>query len=544
MTLQATKRSTVLATRWLIAVAMLCLTLNACGSAKDDSAPADAVQPDPFDLITEVTTASIQAERERLLAVVESSVAAGPFSPTADSLSTHQIPTWYEDAKFGVLIRWGPYAVPARWGHDYPRLMYKSFDPAWDYHKEHWGEVKNFGYKDFIPKFTATQFDPPKLMKLLADSGARFVVGMAEHFDGFAMYDSSLTPWNAAGMGPQRDVLSQLKTAADSFDMRFGIASQRALNWSAYEYGRQQKSDVLDPDFTALYGPAQPLGTNVDKPFGDDWLARMAELIEKLEPDLVWLGEGAGNPGLAAHLSRLAAHYFNQAGDDGVLLSCHPQTNMSPGCMPNIQRPLVRELEPAVWQADTAVSFLWWGFTELEVNAYKNANRCIDDLVDTISKNGIYLLGIGPDADGNVPDPERMVLEELGSWMDVNWHAVYDSRPWKVFGEGPTQPPDAAGLPPGSAEEVMPQLTANDMRFTLKGDTLYVFIMAWPEQDTISIQSLGESAGLASGAVKSATMLGDGAPLAWSRNADALTVELPASPPCDHAVVLAIEGLH
>ena len=255
------------------------------------------------------------------------------FQPTWDSLATYTAPEWYADGKFGIFIHWGVYAVPAFANEWYPRNMYIQGSAEFEHHVATYGPHTEFGYKDFIPLFGAEQFDPAAWAELFRRAGARFVVPVAEHHDGFAMYDCSTSRWTSVHMGPKRDIVGELAQAVRREGMVFGLSSHRAEHWWFMNGGRAFPSDVQDPANEDFYGPAhqQPDcdGTQQntpeldsqpfpDKAFLDDWLARTCELVDKYQPQLVWFDWWIEQPAFAPYLQRFAAYYYNRAAEWGL----------------------------------------------------------------------------------------------------------------------------------------------------------------------------------------------------------------------------------
>jgi Alpha-L-fucosidase len=266
-------------------------------------------------------TSMINGRRDR---TVEDVISSGPFEGTWESLQSYSAPEWYEDCKFGIFIHWGPYAVPAFENEWYSRHMYVKGSNAYNHHLETYGPQTTFGYKDFIPQFTATRFDPDAWASLFKEAGAKYVVPVAEHHDGFAMYDCSFTRWNSVKMGPQRDVLGELAAAVRREGLVFGASYHRAEHWWFFNGGRDIASDVQDPRYDDFYGPAQPgvfygaaqpaPATNPpDEAFLDDWLARLVELVDRYEPQLVYFDWWIEQPAFRPYLSRFAAYYYNRA---------------------------------------------------------------------------------------------------------------------------------------------------------------------------------------------------------------------------------------
>ena len=460
----------------------------------------------------------------------------GPFQDNWESLSVYQVPPWYVDGKFGIFIHWGLYSVPAFGNEWYPRNMYIEGSKEYDHHIETYGSQAEFGYRDFIPQFRAENYDPDAWAQLFRLAGARFVVPVAEHHDGFAMYDTSLSEWNAARMGPGRDLIGELAEAVRKQWMVFGLSSHRAEHWWFMDGGMQFASDVRDGRYAGLYGPAQPRDTQPNEEFLDDWLARNCELIDKYEPQLFWFDWWIEQPAFVPYVKRFAAYYYNRAAqwNRGVAINYKNETFPRQAAVFDVERGQLTDISPQFWQTDTAISRNSWGYVREQ--DYKTAGSIIGDLVDIVSKNGALLLNIGPRADGSIPEPEETILMDIGRWLTHNGEAVYDTRPWKVYGEGPTQ------VGQGSFTDTKRQgFTSRDMRFTTRGEVLYATLLSWPESGEATIQSLASGLTLYSGGIARVEMLGSQEPLKWSRTTRGLKVKLPHVKPCDHAWVLRIQ---
>jgi len=459
----------------------------------------------------------------------------GPFRPTWESLSTYQVPQWYLDAKFGIFIHWGVYSVPAFGNVWYPRNMYQPGSREFEHHVATYGEQSRFGYKDFIPMFKAEKFDPDHWAGLFREAGARFVVPVAEHHDGFAMYDCGLSAWNAARMGPKRDIIGELAEAVRQQWLVFGLSTHRAEHWWFFDEGMGFDSDVRDPRHAGLYGPAQRRDTQPNDAFLEDWLARTCELVDKYRPQLVWFDWWIEQPVFEPYLRQFAAYYYNQGTqwNRGVAINYKNRAFPEPTAVFDIERGQLTDIRARFWQTDTAISKNSWGYVQEQ--DYKTAGAIIGDLVDIASKNGALLLNIGPRADGTIPEPEEEILLEVGRWLTLNGEAIYDTRPWKACGEGPTQ------VSAGSFTDTQRQaFTSQDIRFTTRGDVLYAIFLAWPANGEVTIQSLSSNLRLYAGDIGAVELLGAEEPLKWSRTARGLRVKLPAQKPCEHAHVLRI----
>ncbi|MFO7169786.1 MAG: alpha-L-fucosidase [Chloroflexota bacterium] len=457
----------------------------------------------------------------------------GPFTPDWESLKGYRVPDWYQDGKFGIFIHWGVYSVPAFGNEWYPRNMYLIGTPEYEHHIATYGPHTEFGYKDFIPQLTAANYDPAAWARLFKEAGARFVVPVAEHHDGFAMYDTALSEWCAAKMGPKRDVLGELAAAVRAEGLVFGVSNHRIEHWWFFSGGRQFPSDVQDPRYAGLYGPARQSHERLSREFMDDWLARLVELIDKYQPQLIWFDWWIEQKALEPYLKRFAAYYYNRGYEwgKGVAIN-HKFEAFPPGtAVFDIERGQLASIPPFFWQNDTSVSKNSWGY--IHDHDYKTATDLIGDLVDVVSKNGALLLNIGPRPDGTIPEPEQELLREIGRWLAVNGEAIYGTRPWVVFGEGPTEVAEGE-----FTDTKRSAFTNRDFRFTTKGDTLYAICLARPDRQ-VTIRSLGSSSPAGAGRIRAISLLGGGA-LEWSQDESGLTITLPDELPGAHAFTFKI----
>jgi len=472
-------------------------------------------------------------------------IADGPFAASWDSLEQYQPPAWYVDGKFGIFIHWGVYAVPAFGNEWYPRNMYLPGAPAYEHHRATYGPQDQFGYKDFIPHFRAERYDPAAWASLFAQAGARFVVPVAEHHDGFQMYASALSHWNAAEMGPKRDLIGDLADAVRSAGMVFGVSSHRAEHWWFMNGGNTFPSDVQDPAFADFYGPA--VGVNGQRPYEqyydnppdqaylEDWLLRTCELIDKYQPQLFWFDWWIQNMAFKPYLKQLAAYYYNSAAAWGKEVAINNKYDAFPAgsTVFDIERGQESRIRGLFWQNDTSVSKNSWGY--IDNHDYKVANDIIGDLIDVVSKNGALLLNIGPRADGTIPEPEQQMLREIGAWLAVNGEGIYATRPWTTYGEGPTQV--AAGA---FTDTKRTPFTGEDIRFTRKGDTLYAHVLAWPADGSVTIRSLGGNSPHRLARIAHIEMLGSSQPLTWQSDGDCLRVDVRGCVPTGGPFVLKI----
>ncbi|HCS48118.1 MAG TPA: hypothetical protein DIW61_07640 [Candidatus Aminicenantes bacterium] len=468
---------------------------------------------------------------------VDEVAARGPFNPAWESLERAQVPEWYLDAKFGIFIHWGVYSVPAFGSEWYPRQMYKKDTAEYKRHVATYGPQSKFGYKDFIPRFTADNFDAKHWAGLFRKAGARYVVPVAEHHDGFPMYDCSFTDWSAAKVGPKRDIVGELAAAVRGEGLHFGASTHRAEHWWFFDQGMLFDSDVKDPGNLGLYGPArsQELAEKQneppDKAFLDDWLARTAEIVDKYRPELLWFDWWIEQPAFQPYLQKFAAFYYNRGAEwgSGAAINYKLETFPQRAAVLDLERGQLASIRPLFWQTDTAISKNSWGYVQPQ--DYKTVDSIVDDLVDIVSKNGCLLLNIGPRPDGTIPEEEENILLEVGRWLEVNGESIYGTRPWRVFGEGPTRVSEGMFTDTKRAA-----FTGEDIRFTVKGGTLYAIVLAWPENRKLVVRSLAKGAAV----VGSVSLLGYNGRLEGKQTTRGLEVRLPDEKPCDHAFALKI----
>jgi len=515
--------------------------------AQHATSPTASEDPETIDQIWQKASGKYDSTRAALLAQVESVNRQGPFRPDWESLEEFATPEWYRDAKFGIFIHWGVYAVPAFGSEWYPRLMYVEGSPEYQHHIATYGRQDKFGYKDFIPMFKAEHFDPARWADLFKKAGAKYVVPVAEHHDGFALYDSGLSDWTAAKMGPHRDTTGELAKAVRAAGLHFGVSSHRVEHNFFLGPGRTIPSDVNDPAFAALYGPAHhwlmnspgtPLNndfTYVSTAWANDWLARAAELVEKYHPDLVYFDWWIGQASIRENLARFAAFYYNRSlkYDDHLGVVNYKEYAMQEhsGVL-DIERGQLGDMRPLPWQTDTSVSNNSWGY--IKDDTFKSPEFIVHQLIDIVSKNGNLLLNIGPRSDGTIPEEVEKVLLDVGAWLDVNGEAIYGTRPWRLYGEGPTK---VATGPFHDTETA--SYKPEDFRFTAKGDTLYAIGMAWPPSGEAVIHSLAPMAG--NEHVQSVALLGAASPPQFEPRSDGLHVKLAGQPPAKYAYVLRVK---
>ncbi|GHU70537.1 alpha-L-fucosidase [Bacteroidia bacterium] len=458
---------------------------------------------------------------------VASSKGTEVFQSDWDNLAeNYQFPEWFCDAKFGIFIHWGVYAVPAFGNEWYPRNMYRKDSPEYKHHLETYGEHTKFGYKDFIPMFKAEKFDAAEWAALFKASGAKYIVPVAEHHDGFSMYDSDLNEWNSVKMGPKKDIIGLLKAALEKEDLVFGLSTHRAENAWFYNGGMDFPSDVQDTTITLYGGRLKPDNTQTDA-VAREWLTRTYELINKYQPKLIWFDWTVNNATLMPYFNKFMAYYYNNALDwnEQVVV------NTKQGYPTNVQvwdmeRGKSDKMMKFPWQTDTSAGKKSWSYIDGEEN--KTPGQIVHDLVDIVSKNGNLLLNIGPRADGTITEEQTNILLSIGQWLKINGEAIYGTRPWKKFGEGDTR--STAGT--FTDNEAIPY-TAKDIRFTTKGNDFYAIVLNWDDKGTI-IQSLDKKA-IADAKILNVQLLGSDEKIEWQQTDNGLKLSFPQTKPCDYA---------
>lgn len=466
-----------------------------------------------------------------ILKIVDEVIAQGPYKPEWGSLMTSPVPAWFRQRRLGIFIHWGIYSVPAKFNEWYSRNMYIKDSDEYRHHIKTYGPHDQFGYKDFIPMFKAEKFDAKAWMALFSKAGASYVLPVAEHHDGFQMYESCLSRWNAAQMGPKRDVLGELMAAAEEQDIVFCASTHRAEHWFFMSHGREYPSDVKEPmEKGDFYWPAMPERDHFDRfsqpapteEYLNDWLARTAEIILKYRPKLLYFDWWIQHSSFKPYLLKLAAFYYNCGKQWGVdVRICYKHDAMMFGSgIVEVERGSLADAKPYPWQTDTAVARNSWCYTDDLV--YKSSNEIICTLADVVSKGGNLLLNIGPKADGTIAEGDRKILEDLGQWMAVNGEAINGAQCWRFFAEGPTaaaegQFQDKAEVP----------YTPADYRFTVANGAVYAICMKCPTDGEFTVHSLKDPTDFHKpgfqGIIKNVELLGHG-PVAWESDGEALRV--------------------
>ncbi|MBP5151725.1 MAG: alpha-L-fucosidase [Lachnospiraceae bacterium] len=436
--------------------------------------------------------------KSEYLKLIDKTIAAGRYKADWKSLSGRKTPDWYYGGKFGIFIHWGVYSVPGFSNEWYSRNMYQEGTREFEHHVKTYGPQKDFGYKDFIPDFTGSRFDAHRWIETFKKAGARFVVPVLEHHDGFAMYDTDFNRWNAAKMGPKRNVAGELKEECEKQGLKFCASSHRAEHYFFMNMGRTFESDI-DPskEWFDFYAPAhyeEKLGRDMiattdtvdeagpNEEWCEDWLVRTCELIDRYRPGLLYFDWWIQHENFKPWLKKLAAYYYNRAEEWGTEVTIDFKHNAFPlgTATLDVERGSLGDIFPYPWQTDTAIGNRSWGYTK--DNTFKSSYECITTLIDVVSKNGMLLLNIGPRPDGTFTEEETRVLSEIGEWLRINGEGIYETGPYRFYKEGDHQ------IKAGTFAEGEIAYDEGDFRFTYKEGVLYAFQMK-PSKE-IRIKSL------------------------------------------------------
>lgn len=416
-----------------------------------------------------------------LIAGLFGAVLAAPYKANWESLSRHEdAPEWFRDAKLGIYFHWGVYAVPAFGSEWYPRNMFLKGNSVNKHHIETYGDPAEYGYDRFVTQWKTPNFDADQWAKLFRRAGARFAGPVAEHHDGFSLWDSDVTPWNAKDKGPKRDLVGELAKGIRGEGMRYITTFHHARNHYGHFDGMKKDyaKAMADPEVAFLYGQMSP------EKFHDVWLGKLKEVIDQYQPDIIWFDSWLDKIP-ESYRQTFAAYYLNQAAEWNKEVVIVRKQNDLPIDFSVLDHEKSRESKasPRVWMTDDTISTGSWCFTNnLRI---KPTSKVIHALVDTVAKNGVVLLNISPMADGTIPEDQKRVLLELGDWMTVNGEAIYATRPWETFGEGPTVEPAGGFSEHGKFLKL--EYSDKDIRYTQSKDgrIVYAMTLGWPGDEAV-----------------------------------------------------------
>ena len=489
-------------------------------------------------------------------------IADGKFKPTDESLKQYEYPTWFRDAKFGIWSHWGPQAVP-RQGDQYARKMYlgpfyverwtgkpvEKAESDYNYHLKNYGHPSEFGYKDIIPLWKAERWNPEELMKLYKKVGAKYFVSMGTHHDNFFLWNSKIHRWNSVNMGPKKDVVGLWQKAAQKEGLRFGISEHLAASYTWFQSAHSADKtgakagvpyDGNDPRYKDLYhGKADSTDTGwitKNPVWQREWFGMIKELVDMYKPDLLYsdcslpFGNDVGRS--------LIAHYYNDnmVANKGKLEAVYNCKESSKGrFVRDVERGVLDSISEFPWQTDTSIGD-WYYRTGQK---YKTSTEIIQMLVDIVSKNGNLLINVVQTPEGDLEPDVLQILDGIGNWTKDNGEGIYGSRPWKVYGEGPSTTAKQEKGSYGGVKDVR-KYQPTDIRFTTKDGVLYVFCMSTPT-DNILINSLGKLSKYSNKAISSISMLGSAEKIQWKQEANALAINKPTVLPKFKVVTFAIK---
>ena len=494
-------------------------------------------------------------------------IASGPFKPEWDSLDKYQVPDWFRNAKFGIWAHWGPQCQP-EFGDWYGRLMYQDDTDVHKHHLQAYGDPAQVGFKDIINQWKADKWNPDELVALYKKAGAKYFVALANHHDNFDLYSSRYQPeWNSTRIGPQKDLIAGWSKAARENGLRFGVSVHAAHAWTWFEPAQKFDGNLtrldgvgkwwegLDPQ--GLYAQRHPLSKTggeggvwdaqwhwgggaaiPDKAYGEKLFNRTRDLIDSYDPDMVYFDDTVLPLWPVSDIGlRLAAHMYNrsiatkgklEAVVNGKILNEQQRRSM----VWDIERGQSNRIEELPWQTCTCIGSWHYDRRVYDNRAYKSAKTVLHTLIDVVSKNGNLLLSVPVRGDGTIDSQERAIVEEVGRWMAKNGEAIYETRPWAVFGEGPVMeeaaaPMSGAGFNEGKGKP----FSAADIRFTAKGDAVYAFVMGWPQDGKVTIKSLRSATPYLTKRIARVELVSSGRPLAFRQTAEGLQVTMPAGQP-------------
>ncbi|MGA9639408.1 alpha-L-fucosidase [Flavobacterium sp.] len=479
-----------------------------------------------------------------------------------ESLKQHQTPEWFLDAKFGIYCHWGPYSVPEYKNEWYAHWMYVNKDNPeakngkasefYDHHVKTYGPLDKFGYKDFIPMFKAEKFDPAAWADLFEKSGAKFAGPVSEHADGFAMWDSDLTQWDAKEMGPKRDVMGELAKEIRKRNMKFIATFHRQWLYGWFPTW-DKTTDASDPKYAGLYGPKvnkgdfqypknpKEMDANSTRfyPVGDDqfnkeWLDRLKEIINKYDPDLVWFDNKMDVIGEDYRKEFLEYYYNHAEKKNQEVVSTYKFYDFAKGtAVLDLERSRMKEKQPFPWLTDDSID--WKSWSHIANPDYKSTNRLIDFLIDVVSKNGAVLLNITPKANGEIPEPVKERLLQMGDWLRTNGESVYGTRTFDIYGEGDFEVKEGH-----LSEDKNADNTAKDIRFTTKGDIVYATVLDWPSTNELVIHSFKKDGPYLTKGIKSIEFLANKKMMKFTVEKDGLHIKLPKEKVGDYAFAFKI----
>lgn len=539
----------------------------------------------PIVAMLTVISCELRAQERGATKLLAKPAATVKFQPTWESLaSQYECPEWFRDAKFGIWAHWGPQCEPEH-GDWYARKMYIPSDPAYKSHLAEYGHPSTNGFKDVIRQWKAANFDPDALLGFYKQCGAKYFMALANHHDNLDLFDSKYQPWNSVALGPKKDLIGGWERAARKHGLRLAVSVHASRAWSWYEpaqgadkdgplagvpydgkltkaNGKGQWWDGLDPQdlYVQNHAPGTKLDWGWDPAKGsstpsaaymEKFFRRTKQLWDDYQPDMIYFDDWVvpfhrvtDEIGL-----RLAAHFYNSSiqrhgRNEAVMNGKMLDETHRKALIYDIERGKAGEILPFAWQTDTCIGTWHYDREVFNNHKYKTAAQVVPMLVDIVSKNGNLMLSVPLRRDGTLDEDERRIVGEIGAWLNVNGEAIYKTRPWKIYGEGPSTADKEKGQHGGLKDTHSKPLTTEDIRFTQSkdGKTLYAVVHAWPANGKVTIKSLADNSPHWTGKIGSVRMLGARGNLKFTRDAKGLNVTLPDQKPCEIAFALKIKS--
>jgi alpha-L-fucosidase len=485
-------------------------------------------------------------------------IAQGPFKPDWKSFfKLYECPEWFRDAKFGIWAHWSAQCQPEQ-GDWYGRHMYVQGHRQYEYHVAHYGHPSKFGFKDVCNEWKADKWDPEKLIQLYKRAGAKYFVALANHHCNFDNWNSKYQPWNSVNVGPRKDLIGGWAKAARENGLRFGVTVHCSRSWTWFDVaqgsdktgplagvpydgvltkadGKGKWWEGLDPaDLYCPYGAART--PEAQQAYKDKFFNRVKDLVDSYRPDLLYFDDTV--PPLGEAGMDVVAHFLNanmqwhqgkmEAVYNTKVYNLHPPKDFYKCLVDDYEGGRADSIQQYPWQTDTCIGN-WHYFLGIK---YRSVESVVQELVDIVSKNGNLLLSIPVRGNGTIDEDEMKFLEGLTRWMDINSESIYETRPWRIYGEGET---DSTGKFVNNGGKR--PYAGSDIRFVRNGDVLYATFLAWPGQRAI-VKSLARSE--TNGKVTQVSLLGYPGKLKWEQTEVGLEVAMPPEKPCEHAFVLKI----
>lgn len=434
---------------------------------------------------------------------------AQPITQPAEEMTREQRIEWWRDARFGMFIHWGLYAIPAGTWKD---KVHETGYSEWIMYEE---KIPVAEYSKLAGQFNPVNFDAAEWADVAKKAGMKYVVLTAKHHDGFSMYDSKHTDYDIVDATPfKRDVTRELADAFRAAGMRFGCYYSVDRDWHRPQGpgNRYNQTNTWDyPDSKR---------EDFDRYFAEFAQPQVEELITRYPVDLLWFdGIEMKNDAQVDSLYQMIREKRPDCIINSRIRGVKPPIPIPP---PNADYISSGDNEIT----DRYLGFEWENPASMNTSFGYNANdhnwvepsEIIRRLVDIVSKGGNYLLNVGPTADGRIPQASIDHLLEVGAWMNINGEAIYETMPWRIFKD--------------------PSKTS-DVHYTAKGNTLYAIGVNLPEPE-MKLENLGKQL-LPGQAIKSVTILGSDQAVDWKQTDDALILPVPTEHPGPHALVYQID---